>query len=1085
MDVLSTLTNLIKSSLGTEDGALPVPIILDELGDRLNDLSAVGFGTSGNGLEDWLAKFRSIVGNVEARETLAIRVVQVNLPRVAEALAFAGVIKGTWRKDEPGRPYSFSIDWRALEQFAMDPAQQLLVTLLNRAPSIEDVKAVQALLLLLATAPRELVAREYASAGFLALPIGNGVSLDDLTDLVNSPIAVPLGTELVQMMVDDSQFVHWLGQLKNGAGFPKEGSPRLAILGPDVLHPSPLDELQALVQAPADFLREAHIVLPGGWEVRADAKGSGDVNATVKVAGGAFDQSTRSSTHVRFLIGMVHSSASDAFLFGNPSGTFVAVRNVQMSVSFSPVTSEPLFSYGLHLDGVRVGVGTDLLRPLAMGLSLPGSLTFDSDLHLPFEEGEGSRGNGVAGLALARDIPKHLGYVLGGSGLGLWLDDVLLRIEVRLSSRRVDFRFLFRFDARAEIGPLKASMRGGGVWIGRWNSGNAGVLEPTGIGLSLDAGPISGGGFFGKLGPGEYGGALNLKILGIGAFAFGIYKELLGGGVSFVAVIGLRLPPPGIQVGFGFAISGFGGLIGLHRRADTDRLRDALVSGTAGDVLFTDDPTKNAPRILGELRRLFPDEQGIHVFGPTVQLNWLYLVKLDLGVFIELPGPRKIFLAGSGRLVVGSEDFALVYFRLDFIGGVDLTASLLFFDGVLVNSSILGVIRITGGVAFRLGIGANPYFMFSIGGFHPAFDAAGIAVPRIQRAGAAVDLGVLWFRQETYFAVTSNTVQFGARTEAGVNIGPIAVHGWFGFDALVQFKPFFFTAAVDAGMAATFEGVEFASIRVRGQLSGPGPLVLNASASVRVLVKVSKSVTVTIDDTPAETLPTITNLAAHLKGEIAKPANIRGDGSDSDVVYQPADGKADTQVPVGRVVWEQKRVPLDRLLEKVEGCPLDPLRTLAVECGDSSGTLAVTVEDDLFALGSFAHTSDGEALSAPTFSPGRSGFRLALAQDFSMNGHTGDVDLKPTTSVLRLPGHHRFESSTLQVLHAELVGSIGERLAGATISAGAPEITLTPEPWVVVGGARQHAADAILAARHDGMVAMPVSTPVLSLDGVM
>ena len=37
-----------------------------------------------------------------------------------------------------------------------------------------------------------------------------------------------------------------------------------------------------------------------------------------------------------------------------------------------------------------------------------------------------------------------------------------------------------------------------------------------------------------------------------------------------------------------------------------------------------------------------------------------------------------------------------------------------------------------------------------------------------------------------YLAITSNTFQLGSRVEAGIEIGPISAHGWFGFDAEVQ-----------------------------------------------------------------------------------------------------------------------------------------------------------------------------------------------------------------------------------------------------------------------------------------------------------
>ena len=142
-------------------------------------------------------------------------------------------------------------------------------------------------------------------------------------------------------------------------------------------------------------------------------------------------------------------------------------------------------------------------------------------------------------------------------------------MELSLDNGQLRFRVQFRYGAHAHIGPLSAVMDGAGVWIGRWSDGNGGLLPPQGIGLALDAGPVNGGGFLKVISANEFAGGLQLKILGIGAFAYGLYKTLPSGDVSVVALIGIRLPLPGIQLGFGFAISGFGGLVGINRRADT------------------------------------------------------------------------------------------------------------------------------------------------------------------------------------------------------------------------------------------------------------------------------------------------------------------------------------------------------------------------------------------------------------------------------------------------------------------------------------------------------------------------------------
>ena len=206
-------------------------------------------------------------------------------------------------------------------------------------------------------------------------------------------------------------------------------------------------------------------------------------------------------------------------------------------------------------------------------------------------------------------------------------------------------------------------------------------------------------------------------------------------------------------------------------------------------------------------------------------------------------------------------------------------------------------------------------------------------------------------------------------------------------------------------MAATFAGIEFASVRVRGELSGPGPLVLKGSASVKVLIRISKSITLTLDNRPPDAPPPIDNLALHLAGEITEPANLRGDGADDAVVTRATREGAAALAPTGDGVWEQKRVPLDRLLHRAEARPLDPPRTLGVHVEGAT----TTDEEDLFSLGSFTTVSDAEALSGPTFSTGRSGFRLKVP-DAMASGPAQDHSNE--LNVVWLPARRRFPSVT-------------------------------------------------------------------------
>lgn len=1069
-DLLTTLRTLINEVLALDDPQRPLPTVLSRA--NLGSMSAVELEPSAVGIQRWLDQLRSFVGDPAVRECLLVRVLQVKLPRLAEVLALAGVIRATW---DGAILRSFTIDWGALEGFTKNPGPAALAALVGKVADVDDLKAMQVLVLLLVTGPDELVRQEYARRGFLALPAGDGVDLSDLTRLVNSPVQLPLGPLAVGQATLEQ--IEQLGPGAAGARVIVEGS----------ASPSGLGELSAELVAKAEVLRSAQIDLwQSGWVLSADTSGSGEVSARIVLRpdGVATDAAARGSAKTSVFLSRRRPEGDDALLLGERRGTHFAIRDAKVGVTFFPDAAGPAFGFTLALDGVRFSVGTDVLGPLGGGLPLPSALRFDAPVSLSFLQGvpglQGSSPDG--GLTLALEVPRHLGFVVGGAGGGLWVDDMLVRVEAAVAQRRLALRVMFRFDARAELGPLKASVSGAGAWLGPWTSGAGGLVPPTGIGLSLDAGPISGGGFFGSLGAGEYGGALSLKVLGIGAFAYGIYKELPGGDVSFVAAIGVRLPFPGIQIGFGFAVSGIGGLIGINRRADLDLLRERLSTGTAGDVLFPGDPTKNAPRLLGQLRELFPDERGVHVFGPTLQLNWLSLIHLDVGVFIELPGPRKIFIAGTGRLVVGTEDFAIISLRLDFVGGIDLTASLIFFVGSLVNSHLLGILRITGGVALHLAYGTDGYFLYSVGGFHPDFAPAGLALPKLARAGASARIAIVWFSQQTYFAVTSNTVQFGARTEAGIEIGPIKVHGWFGFDALIQFRPFQFTAAIDAGMAAEFAGVEFASIRVRGELTGPSPIVLRAKASVKVLVTISKSVTITLGDPPREAIVTISNLATHLRDEIAKPANLRGAGDDPEVRFRQRPGGDTALIPTGDIVWEQRRVPLERELRKAEGNRLDPPRRLDVSV-DGGGE---EPEEDQFGVGTYADVTDAQALSGPTFSTGRSGFRLGLSGRFaSPTGPGARADQPSEASLIVLPRRNRLAISAAIRYAPGLLEAAGERAAGAAVKTQAPHVRVREEKWQLVDGPAMHAADAFLSGLNTGKAAFPVSTPTVSLQGVL
>jgi hypothetical protein len=763
-NILESLTQVLQKSLA---GDPPPPPILLPIGDRLAELGAVSVDPSGEGIARWLATLRTITNDTRLHETLVVRALQMSFPRLAEALTLLGVISFQW---EGAQPAAFAINWAALQDLMTEPGDYALNLLLNKVQKLEDVKALQVLTLLLLSSPQALLTLEYSQEGFAALPLAGepGVTLDQLIDLINSPLRLPLPFTLPLT----------LEEFKTQAGPAAEGAiGYLALNGPDAF--AQLNELGVEVGIKAaESLKARSVDLGNGWQLTFTSSATGLQRVQIKFNATGIDGAAPADGDLGIFLRKQPADAN-ALLIGEPAGTHFAIQAVALGLRLH--SGAPRFDLALQLAKVQFALKPDFLKFLNFGLNLPTQLKFTSDVEMRYVQGQGLTGQGSAdGLpALGVQFATPLNLKIGGSGAGLNLDTVVTRLEIAPKEGGLHLRTLFRYGANAQLGPLRAAMDGAGVWFGRWQGDNGGLLPPQGIGLELDAGPVKGGGFLRLISDNEFAGALQLKVLGIGAFAYGIYQALPGGDPAFVALIGIRLPLPGIQLGFGFAVSGFGGLVGINRRADTDLLRERLTSGAAGDVLFNDDPMRNAPKLLGDMREFFPVEKGVFLIGPTLQINWLALLKLDVGVFIELPGPRKIFIAGSARLVIGSEDVALVYLRMDFIGGIDFTKSLIFFDAALVNSHVLGIFRITGGVALRIAYGVNGYFLFTVGGFHPAFNPGAMELPRVARVGVSVSLGVVWLKQEMYLALTSNTFQLGSRTEAGIEIGPISAHGWF------------------------------------------------------------------------------------------------------------------------------------------------------------------------------------------------------------------------------------------------------------------------------------------------------------------
>lgn len=498
-----------------------------------------------------------------------------------------------------------------------------------------------------------------------------------------------------------------------------------------------------------------------------------------------------------------------------------------------------------------------------------------------------------------------------------------------------------------------------------------GPLPPSAIAVSLGS-PfgegLPGGGSIVRLRPAPgFGGMLNVPLGTVSVDATAVLERMPDGMPSFVALMGVSFVPP-IPLSFGFSLDRVGGLVGVHRRADTDALALAVRAGTAGDTLFATRPPANPATAIEQLRRFFPGEPGRHLLAPMLRLAWLSVgqgsfLSLDLGVMVEVPG-GKVALLGVARAGIPGAP-GLVQLRLDVFGLVDPAQSLVSVDASLVDSHALGIFSVFGDAAMRLHWGGQPYSVLSVGGFYPGFNPEPARLPSLRRVGFATDmpLGPLAVRADGYLAVTSNTIQLGGRLDITFSMG-LTAHGFLQVDALVQFRPFAFVANACAGFDVRAGGFSFGGVRLDGTVSGPGPLVIRGRLTIETfLFDVSWDETFSLGSGPADLAPNPGELLALVQQEIGRAGNVRADSvSDPAVVLAPRPGRPGVAAvpPNGALQWSQRRAPLGFPLDRVDGLPL-PLRV-----GVRVSTPGQPVKER-FAPGHYRHLNAAEQLNCPPF----------------------------------------------------------------------------------------------------------------------
>jgi hypothetical protein len=584
-----------------------------------------------------------------------------------------------------------------------------------------------------------------------------------------------------------------------------------------------------------------------------------------------------------------------------------------------------------------------------------------------------------------------------GKSLGpLTIHDVQVRFAVEGDSDDRAYLLEAASSVSTKLGPVMARAERIGVRLAIKlpddpSKANLGVIDldvgaklPDGVALAIDAkGVVTGGGFLiHDAAQALYAGVMQLSIhQRITVKAFGLIGTKMpdgSKGYSLIVFITAQDFRP-IPLGMACTLQGIGGMVAVNRTFSEDAMREGMKNNTLGTLLFPKDPIRNAPEIIRNLNVTFPAKSGSYMFGLLAKIGWFSptLVTLDLALIFEFGARKRLIALGRITSTLPSKQNDLVRLNLDAMGIIDFDEGTAAIEAVLVDSRLAKKFVLTGGMALRArwtsGPGAG--FVLAIGGFNPRF-AAPAGMPTLARIAIALAAGNNpRLTCEAYFAITSNTIQFGARAALYAAAYGFSIEGDIGFDVLIQLAPFHFIADFHASIQLKYGSRNLFKVAVAGELEGPRPLRVSGKASFEIFWC---DFTIRFDKTLIEgekpPLPPAVNVLNELNVALATAeswSTVAAANRQQGVTLRALKPGTTTLIldPLGKLAVKQSVVPLNttRDIDTFGGAPV---------AGDRRFKLSATLGDqnqqvgpirDQFVPAQFFSMTDDEKLASPSF----------------------------------------------------------------------------------------------------------------------
>lgn len=691
---------------------------------------------------------------------------------------------------------------------------------------------------------------------------------------------------------------------------------------------------------------------------------------------------------------------SEIVLIGSPSSSRFSLEGPSFSIFVSKKADEVDLGFTFNVEEakitIRKGDGDGFLQKI-----LPNEpIEVKAQFLLGFSYQRGFFIEGSGGLEFEIKLNEKIGpLTIDSLNLGL-----LIREEDLSLNTSASFSVM--------LGPINTSISKMGLKTAlKFNEPGLlgehdlafGFLPPTGAGLSVAVdGLLIGGGFLDfNYDEQRYSGLMALQFLEFGVTAVGLITTKMpdgSKGFSMLIDIGITFEPP-FQLAFGFTLNGVGGLVGINRSMQVDVLQAGIRTGDLNCILFPDPKTvvANADHIISVLRSVFPPEEGHYVVGPMVKIGWgSNLLVADVGVFLEFSDQLdRISLLGQVEVMIPTPDEALVSIHLDVMGSVDFERGELTFKASLYDSYIL-IYQLAGDAALLLRWGDDPEFALSIGGFHPSFQAPDhIIFKDMRRLSMSITYEDLFsLTNESYYAITSNSFQFGARSELYVHVGPLEINGFLGYDALFYFDPFSFIVAIEAGVSVSIWGWDLLEVYLALQLSGPTPWNARGVAGFTILGidydkdfnytwgEEEQAVQEAVDPWPLlqASLENPDNWGTYLPNRQHMMVTLR------DLEEELEQNSSMLLVhPLSTLELRQRVCPLNMRLEKFANSPVKGHDEFKINGFTLDGNLIDSkYYKEYFAPGQFLELTDDERLSKPSFEKFIAGIRSTEYATFSL-----------------------------------------------------------------------------------------------------